>query len=61
MLDLVGHHDVNRVQADQILARIAEHPAHRWVRVEVIALLIRDQDPVGRVVEQRPVLSFKVG
>jgi hypothetical protein len=61
VLYLLGHHDIGRMQTDQLLARIAEHPAHRWVRVEVIALLIRDQDPVGRVVEQCPVVSFKVG
>jgi hypothetical protein len=63
-----GQRIVVRAQArrgprQELIAGVAQHPADRRVRLDVAAGLVRDEDAVGRLVDERAVelLAFAQG
>ena len=50
--------DVRGMQSDELVARIAEHPADARIGIDVVALSIRNDDPVRRMLEERAVASL---
>ena len=56
--DFGRRHDVGGLQSDQLLARVAEHPAHARIGIEIRAVWIGNQNAVRRVVEERAIASF---